>query len=139
MESEGRAISLLPDFEIVEQSADVGEEEIADLGFFVERGLDFRKRVFQIPVLVHKGKRGADLFEARGVLPLAQEPIGLQGRRKRKTARIETRSRKRGTVSRSGPPSAWAAKSVHAANTAQMPTATHESGGASRKYAAIFC
>jgi hypothetical protein len=30
-------------------------------------------------MLVGKGKRGADLFEARGVLRLAQEPIGLQG------------------------------------------------------------
>ena len=59
----------------------------------MERRLDLGKRVFQIPVLVGKGKRGADLFEARRVLPVSQEPIGFQGRRERKTARIETRGR----------------------------------------------
>jgi hypothetical protein len=45
-------------------------------------------------MLVGKGKRGPDLLEARGVLPLAQKPIRFQGRRKRKTARIETRGRR---------------------------------------------
>ena len=47
MEREGGAVALLPDFEIVEEPTDVGEEEIADLGLLVERGLDFRKRVFR--------------------------------------------------------------------------------------------
>jgi hypothetical protein len=75
------------------QSADVGEEEVADLGFVLERGFDFRKRVFQVPMLVGKGKRCADLFEARGVLQLAQEPIGLQGLRGWKTPRIEIQGR----------------------------------------------
>jgi hypothetical protein len=69
----------------------VGEEQIADLWFLVERGLDLRKRVLQIPVLVGKGKRGTDLLEACGVLPLAQEPVGLQGSRERKTPGIEIR------------------------------------------------
>ena len=40
-------------------------------------------------MLVGKGKRGPDLLEARRVLPVSQEPIGLQGGRKRKTPRIE--------------------------------------------------
>jgi hypothetical protein len=91
VEREGGAVALPPDFEIVEQPADVGEEKVADLRLLVERRLDFRKRVFQVPVLVGKGKRGPDLFEARRVLAVSQEPIGLQGSRKRKTARIETR------------------------------------------------
>ena len=47
-------------------------------------------------MLVGKGKRGTDLLEACGVLPLAQEPIGIQGGRKRKTPRIEARSRRPG-------------------------------------------
>ena len=49
VEREGRAIALLPDFEIAEEPPDVGEEEIADLGFLVERGLDLRKRVLSGP------------------------------------------------------------------------------------------
>jgi hypothetical protein len=69
VESEGRAISLLADFEIVKESADFGEKKVADLGFVLERWLDFRKRVFQVPMLVGKGKRGPDLFEARRVQP----------------------------------------------------------------------
>jgi hypothetical protein len=67
VESEGRAISLLADFEIVKESADFGEKKVAGLGFVLERWLDFRKRVFQVPMLVGKGKRGPDLFEARRV------------------------------------------------------------------------
>ena len=55
----------------------------------MERGLDFRERILEVPMLVFKGKRGTDLLEACGVLPLAQEPIGIQGGRKRKTPRIE--------------------------------------------------
>jgi hypothetical protein len=95
--SKGGAISLLPASQIVEESTDVGEEEVTDLGLLVERGLDFGKRVFQVPVLVGKGKCGPDLLEARGVLPLAQEPIGLlQGGRKRKTPRIKTCRRRQG-------------------------------------------
>jgi hypothetical protein len=35
-------------------------------------------------VFVGKGKRGPDLFEARRVLAVSQEPIGLQGSRKRR-------------------------------------------------------
>ena len=54
-------------------------------------------------MLVGKGKRGPDLLEARGVLPLSQEPIGLQGGRKRKTPRIETRSRRPGKKPCPGP------------------------------------
>ena len=89
MEREGRAISLLPGFEIVEEPTDVGEQEVADLGLLVERGFDLGKRILEVPVFVGEGKRGPDLFEARGVLPVAQEPIGLQGLRQRKTPRIE--------------------------------------------------
>ena len=44
----------------------------------LQQRLDLRKRVFQIPMLVGKGKRSTDLLEACGVLPLAQEPIGRQ-------------------------------------------------------------
>ena len=69
----------------------------------MERGLDFRERILEVPMLVGKGKRGTDLFEACGVLPLAQEPIGIQGGRKRKTPRIEARSRRPGKKSCPGP------------------------------------
>jgi hypothetical protein len=89
VEREGRAVALLPDFEIVEEPTNVGEEQVADLGLLVDRGFDLGKGVFQIPVLVGKGKRGTDLLEAGGVLPISQEPIGLQGLRERKTPRIE--------------------------------------------------
>ena len=41
VESEGRAISLLADFEIVKESADFGKKKVADLGFVLERWLDF--------------------------------------------------------------------------------------------------
>jgi len=54
-------------------------------------------------MLVSKGKRGPDLFEASRVLAVSQEPIGLQGSRKRKTARIETRSRRPGEEPCPGP------------------------------------
>ena len=101
MERKGRAVTLLPGFEVIEEPTDVGEEQIADLRLLMERGLDLGERVFQVPMLVGKGKRGADLLEARGVLPLAQEPIGFQGRRKRKTPRIETCRRRPGQ--KSGP------------------------------------
>ena len=50
MEREGGAVALLPDLEIVEEPTNVGEEQVADLGFLVERRIDLRKRVFQIPV-----------------------------------------------------------------------------------------
>ena len=43
MEREGGAVALLPGFEIVEEPADIGEEEVADLGLLVERRLDFAK------------------------------------------------------------------------------------------------
>ena len=84
MEREGRALALLPDFEIAQEPTDIGEEEVADLGLLLERRFDLGKGVFQIPVLVGKGKRGPNLLEARGVLPLSQESIGLQGGRERK-------------------------------------------------------
>ena len=54
-------------------------------------------------MLVGKGKRGANLLEARGVLPLAQEPIGRQGGRKRKTPGIEIRGSRPGKKSCPGP------------------------------------
>jgi hypothetical protein len=63
VESEGRAVALLPDFEIVEEPTNVGEEQVADLGLLVERGFDLGERVFQVPVLVGKRKRGPDLLE----------------------------------------------------------------------------
>ena len=69
VECQGRAIALLPGFEVVKEPPNVGEEQIADLGFLVERGVDLGKRVFHVPVPVGKGKRGADLLEARRILP----------------------------------------------------------------------
>jgi hypothetical protein len=96
MEREGRPVALLPDFEVVEQPTDVGEEEVADLGLLVERRLDLGKRILEVPVLVGKGKRRPNLLEARGVLPLAQETVGFQGDRKRKTPRIQTCSSRPG-------------------------------------------
>jgi hypothetical protein len=56
----------------------------------VKRRVDLGKRILQISVLVGKGKRFPNLFEARGALPIAQEQIGLQGGRKRKSPWIET-------------------------------------------------
>ena len=47
MEREAGAVALLPDFEIVEQPADVGEEEVADLGFALERGSILAKGFFK--------------------------------------------------------------------------------------------
>jgi len=96
MEREGRPVALLPDFEVVEQPTDVGEEEVADLGLLVERRLDLGKRILEVPMLVGKGKRRPNLLEARGVLPLAQETVGFQGDRKRKTPRIQTCSSRPG-------------------------------------------
>jgi hypothetical protein len=43
VEREGRAIALLPDLQIVEQPSNVGKEQITDLGFLVERGVDLGK------------------------------------------------------------------------------------------------
>ena len=74
--------ALLTNFEVVEQPTDIGKKQVVDLGLLLEGRLDLGKRVFQVPVLVGKGKRGADLFEARGILPVSQEPIGLQGSRR---------------------------------------------------------
>lgn len=71
VERERGAIGLLPGFEVVEEPTDVGEEEIADLGFVLERRFDVREGVFQIPMLVGERKRRPDLFEARDILPLA--------------------------------------------------------------------
>ena len=50
VEREGGAVALPPGLKIVEEPTDVGEEEVADLGLLVERELDLRKRVFQVPV-----------------------------------------------------------------------------------------
>jgi hypothetical protein len=82
--------SLLSGFEIVEKPTDVGEEEVADLGLLVERGLDLGKGIFQVPMLVGKGKRGPNLFEARRVLPSPRKEYAFQDGRKRKTPRMET-------------------------------------------------
>jgi hypothetical protein len=71
VESEGGAVALLPGSQIVEEPTNVGEEQVADLGLLVERGFDFREGILEVPVLVGKGKRSANLFEARRVLPLA--------------------------------------------------------------------
>jgi hypothetical protein len=52
-------------------------------------------------MLVAKGKRGADLFEARSIL--SQEPIGIQCRPEWKTPRIQTfssRPRKKPSIHR---------------------------------------
>jgi len=62
---EGGAISPLPHFEIIEEPTDIGEEEAADLGLLVERGLDLRERILEVPMLLGKGKRDADLLQAR--------------------------------------------------------------------------
>jgi hypothetical protein len=47
MEREGRPIALLPDFEVVEQSADFGEEQIAYLGLLVGGGSILVKGFFK--------------------------------------------------------------------------------------------
>ena len=53
---------------IVEEPPDIGKKQIANLGFFVERSVDlFAKRVFHVPMLVGKGKRGPNLFEGCGI------------------------------------------------------------------------
>ena len=78
-----RSNTPLANFEMVEQPTDIGKKQLVDLGLLLEGRLDLGKRVFQVPLLVGKGKRGADLFETRSVLPVSQEPIGLQGGRKR--------------------------------------------------------
>jgi hypothetical protein len=70
-------------FEIIEEPTDIGEEEAAHLLLLVERGLDLRERILEVPVLLGKGKRDADLLEAGRVLPVFQEPIGLQSLRER--------------------------------------------------------
>ena len=79
VESEGRAISLLADFEIVKKSADFGEKKVADLGLVVERGLDFRKRVFQVPVVLGvlgRSPRAPKNTLTEGLQPLESlEPI----------------------------------------------------------------
>ena len=94
MEREGGAVAILPGFQISEEPTDIGKEEVANLRLLMERGLDFRERILEVPMLVGKGKRGTDLLEACGVLPLAQEPIGIQGGRERKTPWIEACSRR---------------------------------------------
>jgi hypothetical protein len=38
VKSEGGAVALVPDFKIVEEPTDIGEEEVADLGLIIERG-----------------------------------------------------------------------------------------------------
>ena len=70
MEREGGAVALSPGLKIVEEPTDLGEEQVADLGLLVERRFDLGERVLCVPVSIGKGKRGADLFEIRGVLPL---------------------------------------------------------------------
>jgi hypothetical protein len=43
VEREGQAISLLPNFEIIKEPADVGEEEVVDLGSLKSGGSIFEK------------------------------------------------------------------------------------------------
>jgi len=69
VEREGRAIALLPGFQIFEQPTDVGEEQVADLGLVMKRRLDLGERVFQVPVLVGKEKRGPDLLKLAAFFP----------------------------------------------------------------------
>jgi hypothetical protein len=45
MEREGGAIALLVPFKVADEPADVGQEQIADLGFLVDRWVDLGKRV----------------------------------------------------------------------------------------------
>ena len=59
MERDGGAIPLLANFEIVEQPTDISKKQIVDLGLLLEGRLDLGKRVFQVPVLVGKGKRAS--------------------------------------------------------------------------------
>jgi hypothetical protein len=40
VEREGGAVAMPPGFKIVEEPTDLGEEEVADLGLLVERGID---------------------------------------------------------------------------------------------------
>ena len=47
VEREGRSVSLLLHFEVVEEPADIGEEEVVDLGLLVERGSIFAKGFFK--------------------------------------------------------------------------------------------
>jgi hypothetical protein len=74
VEREGGAISLLPDFEVIEESTNVGEEQVADLGLLLERRLNFREGILEVPVFAGKGKRGPDLVEARRVLTVGAQP-----------------------------------------------------------------
>jgi hypothetical protein len=89
VERSGRGVAILAELEVIEEPPDVRKKEVADLRFFVERRIDLGKRILQLPMLLGKGKRGTDLFEACHVLPLAQKPIRFQGR-ERKTPGIET-------------------------------------------------
>jgi hypothetical protein len=93
VEREGGAVPLLLDCEIVEEPTDVGEEEVADLGFVLVRRLDLGKRVFQIPVFIAKGSAVRICLRLAAFFPVSQEPIGFQGGGERKTPRIETCSR----------------------------------------------
>jgi hypothetical protein len=49
VEREAGAITLLLDFEIIEEPADIGKKEVADLRLLVERGLNLRKGGFSGP------------------------------------------------------------------------------------------
>jgi hypothetical protein len=68
---------LLPDFEVIEESTNVGEEQVADLGLLLERRLNFREGILEVPVFAGKGKRGPDLFEARRVLTVGAQPRAI--------------------------------------------------------------
>ena len=52
MEGKSRAITLLPRFQVVEEAPDIGEEQVADLGLFLDRRIDLGKRVLEIPMPV---------------------------------------------------------------------------------------
>ena len=47
VECEGGAIALLANFEVVEQSADIGKKQVVDLGLLLEGRLNLGKRVFR--------------------------------------------------------------------------------------------
>ena len=69
MECESGAIALLTNFEVVEQPTDIGKKQIVDLGLLLEGRLDLGKRVFQVPVLVGKGKRSTNLLRLAAFFP----------------------------------------------------------------------
>ena len=56
MECESGAIPLLANFEIVEQSTDIGKKQVVDLGLLWRGGSILAKGFFKVPELVGKGR-----------------------------------------------------------------------------------